>query len=171
MNDAATELITARQLDFLMGLRTERGLTDAFTEEQARCLSKLAASRWISKALTLPKVTPGTGSVANLSLAVPEGRYAIEWNDTLQFFHVDCPTEGRWSGFTFLKRRVSDETYPVRGHQKGLILEAIAKAGPRECAIRFGQEIGSCGVCGRTLTNEVSRAYGIGPICREATGW
>jgi len=31
----------------------------------------------------------------------------------------------------------------------------------------YGTELGECGVCGRTLTDEKSRAYGIGPVCRE----
>ena len=30
---------------------------------------------------------------------------------------------------------------------------------------------GSCGHCGRTLTNEESRARGIGPICAGKMGW
>ena len=34
-----------------------------------------------------------------------------------------------------------------------------------EAAQKFGQLYGVCCVCGRTLTNEVSIAAGIGPIC------
>lgn len=175
--DATYRRITPNQLSFLLSLRIERGLEDRFSPEQAELLSVEAASRWISKALTLPKVAAAqVGSVANLIQTVPEGRYAIDWPNaegvtTLQFFHVDKPTEGRWAGFTFVKRRVSDETYPVKGHQKALIIAAIAAAPPQQAAIRFGQEIGVCGVCGKTLTNEISRAYGIGPVCRERTGW
>lgn len=30
----------------------------------------------------------------------------------------------------------------------------------------YGQKIGRCGYCGLRLTDETSRAYGIGPICR-----
>lgn len=172
--DATYRRITSNQLAFLLKLRVERGLESNFSEDQAALLSVEAASRWISKALTLPKVTV-SGPATTID-SVPAGRYAIEWPNAegvrvLQFFHVDKPTEGKWMGFTFLKRRVSDETYPVKGHQKALILDAIAAAPPKEAAIRFGQEIGVCGVCGRTLTNEISRAYGIGPVCREATGW
>lgn len=36
---------------------------------------------------------------------------------------------------------------------------------------RNGRELGHCGVCGRTLTDEESRARGIGPICAENNGW
>jgi uncharacterized protein DUF6011 len=31
--------------------------------------------------------------------------------------------------------------------------------------VRYGQELGECGHCGRTLTDEASRAAGIGPVC------
>lgn len=33
-----------------------------------------------------------------------------------------------------------------------------------------GQRTSACGMCGRKLTNEVSRQYGIGPICRGKWG-
>jgi hypothetical protein len=51
------------------------------------------------------------------------------------------------------------------------IAKKIIAAGPKEAMLRYGQEIGSCGHCGRTLTNDESRAYGIGPVCRKGKGW
>jgi hypothetical protein len=36
---------------------------------------------------------------------------------------------------------------------------------PNGAMIRFGQVVGSCGHCGRTLTNQASREAGIGPVC------
>lgn len=42
---------------------------------------------------------------------------------------------------------------------------------PKEAMIRYGQKIGRCGHCHRTLTNEVSRGFGMGPKCRQAKGW
>jgi len=59
----------------------------------------------------------------------------------------------------------SDARYPIKAVPEKLrILKAIIAdpdAGPR-----FGREIGRCYVCGRTLTDETSRALGIGPVCR-----
>lgn len=34
---------------------------------------------------------------------------------------------------------------------------------------RYGREIGRCGICNRTLTDEESRRIGIGPVCRKNT--
>lgn len=38
-------------------------------------------------------------------------------------------------------------------------------------AVKYGRETGICSCCGRTLTNSISKALGIGPICREKFGW
>jgi hypothetical protein len=42
----------------------------------------------------------------------------------------------------------------------------IKDAGAHAAMIRYGQLIGSCGDCGRELTNAESRRLGIGPKCR-----
>jgi len=41
----------------------------------------------------------------------------------------------------------------------------IGDEGIRAAVVRYGKEIGECGICGRTLTDEESRAAGIGPVC------
>lgn len=46
-----------------------------------------------------------------------------------------------------------------------------AAADPAAAAIAYGQRTGSCAVCGITLTNKVSRARGIGPICAAKYGF
>ena len=45
-------------------------------------------------------------------------------------------------------------------------LTAIA-ADPQDAAVRYGRATGSCGCCGRELTDPKSIAAGIGPICSE----
>lgn len=72
-------------------------------------------------------------------------------------------------------RQVIGGQGPVKVRMSPEAMIAIAKkiiaAGPKEAMLRFGREIGSCGHCGRTLTNDESRAYGIGPVCRKGKGW
>jgi hypothetical protein len=103
---------------------------------------------------------------------VPAGRYAVKNKEgTLQFYHVERPSTGKWSGWTFLSVRASDERHPIRDKEtKKFILDRIAKD-PKEASLRFGREIGQCGICGRTLTDETSRARGIGPICAAKVDW
>jgi hypothetical protein len=67
--------------------------------------------------------------------------------------------------------QASDELYPVRNKiARDEILNLIA-ANPKEAMLRYGKELGHCGHCGRTLTDETSRSLGIGPVCRGKLGW
>ncbi|AKF14614.1 hypothetical protein AVJ28_gp45 [Mycobacterium phage Baee] len=106
---------------------------------------------------------------------VPAGRYAVETEDgatnALAFYKVDRPTEGRWAGYVFVKLMLSDDEQRLSQKASKAILQKIAAVGPAEASARYGHEIGECGVCGRTLTNDESRAYGIGPDCRKKLGW
>lgn len=111
--------------------------------------------------------TPNIGQqLRAVENTVPAGRYAIGEQGATKFYRVDKPTEGRWAGYVFVKVQASDEHHPVKNQAARLaILTAIAQD-VRGALVRYGMEIGECGVCGRTLTDADSRAYGIGPICR-----
>lgn len=102
---------------------------------------------------------------------VPAGRYAVEFEGKVRFFKVDKPNEGKWAGLTFVKEQASDDFYPVRGFRKSEVLLAIAAVGADEASKDYGKLLGVCGVCGRTLTDEQSRAQGIGPVCIAKMGW
>lgn len=106
---------------------------------------------------------------------VPAGRYAVETEDGatngLAFYKVDRPTEGRWAGKVFVKLMVSDEEQRMSWSATRSILAKIAEVGAAEASARYGHEIGECGICGRTLTNDESRERGIGPICAAKNGW
>lgn len=49
------------------------------------------------------------------------------------------------------------------------VLEVAAN--PKEAAIAYGKQYGSCACCGRELSNPESVALGIGPICAGRFGW
>lgn len=175
-------LATDRQLGFLRALVARRAVAPA-VERQIDLqltlgMSARQASAFIDALLRLPvrpsfppaPVEPVRG---DLWPTVPEGRYAVAdpADNVLKFYQVDKPQEGRWAGFTFLSVMASSERHPIRVHEtKKAILDAIA-ADPREAAARYGQELGTCGVCGRALTDEESRARGIGPVCAGKRGW
>lgn len=102
---------------------------------------------------------------------VPAGRYALRTDDTVRFYRVDRPTKGQWAHYTFVTRQAGDDEWPVRNAVErqsllGRIGQDVAAASKL-----YGTEIGACGVCGRTLTDETSRAAGIGPVCAVKTGW
>lgn len=104
---------------------------------------------------------------------VPAGRYAVTGEDgATKFYRVDRPTEGKWKGYTFVEVQAGDELHNLRGRAaRDGVLRKIAEAGVQAAMERYGREIGACGHCGRTLTNEDSRERGIGPICAGKMGW
>lgn len=99
--------------------------------------------------------TPTTEAAAWLAALVAPGGYATEVGGVLRFFVVQV-------GERVAEQRGGD-LYPLGGKDRAEALDAI-RADPAARA-RYGREIGSCGVCGRALTNGESRALGIGPVC------
>jgi hypothetical protein len=105
---------------------------------------------------------------------VPAGRYAIDTEDgainETAFYRVDHG-KGRWAGRVFVSRMVGghDDIAVKDPKARATILAKIA-ADPEAASLRFGREIGVCGRCGITLTNDESRARGIGPECAKK-GW
>lgn len=102
---------------------------------------------------------------------VPEGRYAIVHEGTLKFYHVRRPTEGQWAGRTFIDVQAGDDFHKVASPRVRRTVLHLIGLDVQQAMLRYGQEIGACGHCGRTLTNEVSRLAGIGPVCRGRMGW
>lgn len=95
------------------------------------------------------------------------GFYAIEHADGItRFFKVEQGT-GKWEGRTFLKIQAGDDLHPVKDYAKRMwTLDKIA-SDPMGATTLYGRAIGRCGICSRTLTDEDSRAAGIGPICAQ----
>lgn len=101
---------------------------------------------------------------------VPEGFYAIQSeDDKLRFWQVYRPAQGARQGKLCLKQ--------CFGAPGGLrkewvrdprpVLAELLKHDLAEAKHRFASELGHCYVCGSPLTDEQSRARGIGPVCWE----
>ena len=101
---------------------------------------------------------------------VDDGYYAVDTEDGhLAFYRVST-----WRDSNNRKVQVfaSDTLHRIQGNAaRDAILAKIRDAGPQAAAERFGREIGRCGRCGRTLTDETSRARGIGPDCAGKGYW
>lgn len=148
--------------------------------------SKFSISGWIDKlkakneALKLaPKpevVTVGTDTSGNVQhdempqrmtkTGKPMPQYfAVEMDGTLKFYKIKAGTKPGW---WWIDVQASDEFHPIRNvGTKNSILRAIIAAGAKACMERYGNEIGSCGRCHRTLTDADSRTRGIGPECKD----
>jgi hypothetical protein len=171
---------TERQVKFFNGLCDRQGLRltgDRKAEEIAkREISRLISVLVARKPAETPPAGLEYGPAKNRETEaplpdVPSGYYAVDsltGNNDLDFFSIEKKTEGRWAGRTFVNRVIGGRSETsVRGKTVREALEAIEAAGPAKASARYGQEIGRCGKCNRTLTDELSRSLGIGPVCRS----
>lgn len=151
----------------LRGIRSliDANLTDPdLTMDYARTL----LTSYIAVRLTLKQ---GYGRVqtaapAPVEPSIPDGRYCVDNAQGVPaFFKVK---NGR--SRVFVDQYASDNTYPVSRVTRARVLAAI-ETDPQAAMLRFGQLIGQCGHCGRTLTDPDSRERGIGPVCLAKLGW
>lgn len=126
------------------------GLT---VEAEEGILTKSDSGRW--------EVAHREGECPASAFPFPNGRYAVENAEGVLRFYV-ADHEG-------LFVQASDELHRVHPSGQEAVIEAIA-ADPETASRRYGTELGRCGRCNRTLTDEVSRAAGLGPVC-AAKGW
>lgn len=181
------DLPTPKQLSFITSLLKDRTVDD---EQRADIeqgfvlnpsgymdMTRGRASATIDWLLRQPRkaATPKLYQESELHAAftaIPEGRYAVEIDGVLKFYRIDKPTDGRYAGRTFITAQGGPNWFPVKvlAH-KVAVVEAILAAGPQGCSQRYGIELGHCGVCGLPLTDDESRARGIGPICWGKKGW
>lgn len=93
---------------------------------------------------------------------LPPGRYAVENAEgELRFYQV-------WEKYDRAKRIYvmhGPDSSALAARAALAVAKKIVAAGVRECAIRYGMEIGHCSNCGLRLTNRISRELGIGPVC------
>lgn len=177
---------TARQEELIVSLLSERNIyadaqlrpkyfariSELWTSEQrAAQLDRTTASAFIDYLMTLPVKVTDVPTSAPAQVEIPAGRYAVNVNGTLWFVKVDRPEAGKWAGYTFVRRQLGSELNNVNKYTRNRVLKDIAAQGVRECAVRYGHELGQCAMCGRELTNEASRLAGIGPICADKNGW
>lgn len=140
------------------------------TAADVRACYGLGHTAPVTQQQALPVVKRGA-SGGKLITTVPAGYYAVTshtGNNDLDFIKVDRPTKGKWAGWVFVKRVIGgNPDVRIKNVEAALILQRLQAEGVEVCGARYGIEIGSCYVCNRHLTDETSRALGIGPECRK----
>lgn len=176
----APRMATERQVEYLRGLLAEREWDADDLDREAPMVaeymvpglgleSKITADL-ASAAIRTLKVAPRRPVQAQDAYEnVPDGNYAIlnaSGKGDVVFYRVWT----RRDGSRGVDLQVSDDYLPVARAQVPGILDRIAQD-PGRALTRYGHEIGRCGVCNRTLTDEVSRERGIGPVCASKYGF
>lgn len=99
---------------------------------------------------------------------VPDGYYALEADGHVSFYRVSTykPTERYPRPGRKVQCQASDELHPMSAAAGYTILAKVRAGGVLQCAQRYAAELVRCYRCGRTLTDDVSRAVGMGETCR-----
>jgi len=125
---------------------------------------------WFLKQPDKPRETITTEGVeTNTALhGLPPGRYALpkagtKLEDNELRFYQCWESRDKQAKRLYVLFGPSGSQMPYNAQMN--VAKMIIKDGIRECAIRYGMEIGSCSNCGRRLTNRISRELGIGPVC------
>lgn len=171
-----------KQVSYALALLREREWRVELDEPDLRRMDRRQVSKLITALRDAPLITIDRDS----ALDVPAGRYAIQdsigadtdadgTGDTILFYQVDRPEEGRWAGYTFVNRLYGSPgdftRTAVRNITERNRIMKILASDPEYHLALFGREVGQCGLCGSPLTNETSRQLGIGPVCRNKKGW
>jgi hypothetical protein len=174
---------SAPQIDLIKSLLADIIALDPEQGEKLRNLS--------NEAYFAGKLTPGWGNGASQHIddlkemraalttslratapahprpTVPAGRYAVTAQEgNTAFYSVEVSDKGYYT----VRLQVSDDFQKLDWGHSQSVLAQIEKDGPLAASMRYGKELGVCGVCQRTLTNESSRSLGIGPVCAQKMG-
>lgn len=166
---------TDKQVAFIEALVADRDVpTDVLGQVQAWLARedrpKSQASEWITRLKEFP--FPPRPVITHQPLPdVPAGSYAIDTVaddavNEIAFYRVWI---GR-TGFVKVYRQEGPSSIAIAWKDVPGILGRIEAAGTEDALRRYGQELGECGHCHRPLTNDESRARGIGPICARKRG-
>lgn len=166
---------TPAQVNYIKDLRTKLGLIPV-PPEAAQPKDSDTASSMIDllkeELANRIAANPAPTSIAPTALPkVADGYYAVDTDGKISFYHVNTPTEGRWEGYTFVDVQAGSDFIKLPSQRVRNAVIAKIAVDPKEASLRYGREIGRCGVCGRTLTNQDSRDRGIGPVCADKMGW
>lgn len=171
---APADQATPAQLRYLNDLRVQRGMA----VYDGPTLAKREASRLIdtTKALPIVRATAPRVAGADAFASIPTGKYAFTADaGHTAFAQVNRPTRGRWVGRVFVDLLVGApgdwRKIAQRGASATTILAKIEAQGAEVSMARYGHEHGRCGACESPLSDPVSIARGIGPVCARRRGW
>lgn len=158
-------MATEKQISYLRDLLRDRDWegdaeVETVNELQDGEISFAAASAAIDRLMGYRRRARGQAPTHGIR----EGRYAYTVDGGATADHYRVTRDGR------IKVWSAGGEWPYTG--KGLN-EALTwiKNNPREAAALFGQLTSTCGRCGRDLSDDESRALGLGPVCAGKSDW
>lgn len=176
--------ITDPQMKFIKDLGGD--LSRAYrmnTKQASDYITQLKKDRGKSPVTQHPATTAPNRRMTKVPIAmlqsVPDGRYAVrqDSNHPYTFFRISRPKTGKYSGSLKIQTQHGEDydlmmsvwpsgsvTVYDKRWEDDLLLVCVD---PNGAGIAYGHEIGRCMRCGKELTDERSRYYGIGPECEK----
>jgi len=144
--------------EFPRSLSESLGKFGSLTEGQVAAIDKCLATQ---AAREVADTAAGGIDISGLRT----GLYLVKG---VEFKIDNIQGEGRWNGWVFVKEldnKIGSQRpgHTYKGKRKEHLVEILKD--PKAAAVAYGRETGTCGCCGRTLTNPESIEAGIGPIC------
>jgi hypothetical protein len=178
---------TDAQVSYLVKLGARKYDATRLTRLQAsNLIERYKRERETNVTAPAPQVKPKTIVPIALLEQVRDGRYAVrpDANADWMFFRVSRPKYGKMKGCLKVQTQHGEELYErMTVYPSGQVWVApsgykwtanevdnrllLVVVDQRQAAIDYGREIGRCCRCGKELTDERSRHYGIGPECEK----
>lgn len=95
-----------------------------------------------------------------------KGYYALRTPGSADEIHYYRITRSK-RGYVKVQEQASDTLYPVDYRRALAVVKAIIETGEEAARHLYADTLERCYACGRTLTDETSRALRIGPDCRS----
>lgn len=147
----------------------------------SRPLARQAAEKVLAHLEGLPDREPSEPSPPEPAPAadldqIPVGYYATPsrtGSNDVDFWKIERPEDGRFEGWTFVKRVLGGGSggqtrlTKIRMPEQRAALAAIAGHGVEEARRLYGDKMKRCTKCNRELTDDLSRARRMGKDCWE----
>lgn len=179
-NTSVVEPATGPMVKLIDSLLVERQYTSLTTAQIDDIKKdKSQSHRFIKFLIALPKPTTEVQAPVEQPKPAPaperarldfsiikDGNYAVREDGVVKFYRVSTGKKG----YKNVQVRASDELFMLFGKAGIAVLHRIVAAGLAESRMLFVTELGRCCRCGRSLTDEASRANalvngGLGPDC------
>jgi hypothetical protein len=168
-----TNGISPPQRAYISGLLREREVPEKIVAVVTAGIDSWSwdqASLAIDKLKTFPrKAKAPSGKGPGGYPEFEDGYYALREEDgNVHFYrlaHQDSPGS-TYHGWPTIEAQASDDLHLIKNRDRKIAIINAVNADPQAARLLYADELGHCYVCGRTLTDETSRALGIGPICR-----
>lgn len=153
-------------------MATVQRLAAQSAERLATWAAEKAAAVDVAPTVTVEKIEQAFASAKANGIKYPRLRLD-------SFVFTAAPEAGKNAGALYVKegeeylgKILGGKFLKVRSCGAETESRVVAAASdPEAAAVAYGNRVGSCSCCGKTLSNKASIDRGIGPICAEKYGW